>query len=80
MKLKTTTRSDGSTIYTTIEGDMVDDIAFRYYGRHRNNTQILYEANERLVGEGPVLPSGIEIVLPPPPQNIPFIETVRLFD
>jgi phage tail protein X len=79
MKIKTVTLSDGRRAYSTLEGDMVDDIAFRVYGEHANNTQLLYEANYNLAFLGPVLPEGVLIIIPPAP---PRQKTghIRLFD
>lgn len=80
MRLKTTIRADGIEIYTTVEGDMVDAIAFTAYGGHANNTQILYEANEGLARRGPVLPAGVEIVIPAKPPAREPRHTIRLWD
>jgi phage tail protein X len=53
-----------SMTYTTVEGDMVDAIAFRQYGRTAKSTEAIYAANPNLADYGPVLPAGIEITLP----------------
>lgn len=51
--------------YIAREGDTVDLIAWRYYGRQdaRVVEQVL-AANPHLADHGPVLPGGTELVLP----------------
>ena len=53
-----------SLTYTTADGDMVDAIAFRQYGRTAKVTEAIYAANPNLADHGPVLPAGIVITLP----------------
>lgn len=79
MKIKTVTLSDGRTAYSALDGDMVDDIAFRVYGEHANNTQLLYEANYNLAKLGPILPAGTLVIIPPAPPKKPA-GYIRLFD
>ncbi|MCM0751497.1 hypothetical protein DEA98_09830 [Brucella pseudogrignonensis] len=55
----------GEKVYITIDGDVVDAIAYKYYGKHGKNTEALLEANPDLFAYGPVLPAGLRIVLPP---------------
>lgn len=62
------TAADGSAIYVTADGDMVDLIAYRYYGKHAKNTEAIFEANPGLAGLGPVLPAGVAVKLPQMPQ------------
>ncbi|QTI81505.1 tail protein X (plasmid) [Roseomonas marmotae] len=54
-----------STIYKTKEGDVLDAVAFKFYGStdHRVVEQIL-EANRGLADYGEELPAGLEVVLP----------------
>lgn len=49
--------------YRTREEDMLDDICWRHYGREGAVKEVL-EANVGLADYGPVLPSGVRIVLP----------------
>lgn len=49
--------------YRTREGDMIDAICWRHYGRESAVTEVL-KANPGLADVGPVLPSGLEITLP----------------
>lgn len=48
----------------TVEGDTVDLIAFRAYGRTAGATEAIYETNAFLRDHGPVLPGGLIIDLP----------------
>lgn len=51
-------------VYRTKEGETIDEIAFRHYGRHSGTTEAVLEANPGL-GEQPLtLPAGLEIKLP----------------
>ena len=47
----------------TRDGDMLDDIVWRHYGRHDVVPAVL-EANQDLSLQGPVLPAGMILVLP----------------
>jgi phage tail protein X len=49
--------------YTTVQGDMLDRIAWTIYGDEGMAVDIL-EANPRLSDHGPVLPMGLTITLP----------------
>lgn len=66
--------------YTTKDGDTVDYIAWRYYGRQNGQVvEKLLQANQGLADRDPVLPPGIRITLPAMPT--PAKETgVRLWD
>lgn len=56
------------TAYRTIDGDMVDAICKGHYGRE-DMTVAVYEANPGLAALGSVLPKGILILLPEPPET-----------
>ncbi|MDR6954112.1 phage tail protein X [Ancylobacter sp. 3268] len=58
------TRADGTTVYVTVDNEMIDSIAERYYGTHGTNTEAILEANPGLADLGPALAAGIAIVLP----------------
>ncbi|MEI8631405.1 tail protein X [Vibrio sp. PP-XX7] len=49
--------------YRTHDGDMLDDICWRHYGRENAVVAVL-EANFGLAEHGPLLAQGIDIVLP----------------
>lgn len=53
-----------TTHYTTMSGDMVDEIAFRHYGRTDGTTEQILAANPGLSDRGAVLPAGVSIILP----------------
>ncbi|SME96259.1 tail protein X [Desulfovibrio gilichinskyi] len=50
-------------IYRTKDGDLLDRICFKYYGRESAVATVL-EANPGLADKGPVFDAGIEIDLP----------------
>lgn len=61
--------ADGSHRYITMDGDMVDLIAFRFYGDHVDKTALVLDANPGLADRGVVLSAGVEILLPPAPAG-----------
>lgn len=61
------------------QGDTVDEICFRYYGRTQQVVEQVYAANPGLAESGPVLPHGCEVALPPLPEASTG-ETVNLWD
>jgi len=75
-----TQRADGSTVYTTVDGDVIDLIAFTFYGSHDRTSELLLEANPHILALDAVLPSEIEIVLPPDPPEPERISTLSLWD
>lgn len=57
--------ADGATRYVTIDGDMIDAVAFAYYGNeHKKHTEAILDANPGLAELGAVLPAGLVVVLP----------------
>lgn len=65
------------SVRLTLEGDMVDRIAHDHYGRQDMLERVL-GANPGLAAMGPVLPAGIEIVLPEAPPR-PAPAPIRLW-
>lgn len=65
-------------IVKTIGGEMLDAIAHKHYKGLAGATEALLEANVGLSRLGPVLPAGIEIVLPELPEVKP--EVIKLWD
>lgn len=65
--------------YTTVDGDTVDAIAHRHYGRHNGTTELILEANRGLAEHPLALPANLTIVLPILDAAAP-IETVKLYD
>lgn len=64
--------------YRTSDGDVLDAIAWKVYGREGMVTAI-YEANPGLADIGPLLPAGLLINLPEPPAAMPAAPMVRLW-
>jgi len=61
------------------QGDTVDALCWRHYGRTAGVVEAVLEANPRLADLGPVLPHGQRVTLPeqaPQPQT----QTVQLWD
>ena len=52
-----------ATTYRTREGDIIDAICWRHYGRENAVINVL-KANPGLADRGAVLASGIQIILP----------------
>lgn len=68
--------------YTTVDGDVLDLICWRYYGRTSGALEAVLGANRGLAARGAVYPAGVVIELPalapgptPPPDG-----RVRLWD
>lgn len=51
-------------VYTTKDGDVLDDICYRYYGHTDKTVEKVLDANDFLAFEPPVLKAGLKIVLP----------------
>lgn len=66
-------------VVTASQGDTVDLICWREYGRTAGVTEAVLEANPGLAGLGAVLPLGIRVTLPDvlPTQKQ---TTVKLWD
>ena len=66
--------------YKTSQGDMLDEICWRFYGAQSGAVEAVLDANPGLADLGPILPIDTEIVLPeltaPAPEDAP----VRLWD
>ena len=68
------------TTYTSRDGDVIDDVCQRYYGREAGAVEAVLEENPGLAAKGPVLPGGVEIHLPDLPRPLETIPTVKLWD
>lgn len=74
------TETSAGAVYVTQDGDTLDHIAWRYYGREFGTTEALVAANTHVHGAA-VLAAGIAITLPDlPAPAVPALETIRLFD
>lgn len=68
-----------SQLYATSQFEMLDDICWRYYGRTQQTVEAVLLANPNLADMMPILPEGLQILLPdlPAPSTS---ETVRIWD
>ncbi len=66
--------------YRTSEGDVIDAVCRRFYGREAGAVEAVLEANPGLAELGPVLPAGTLVELPDLPRPLETIETVKLWD
>lgn len=65
--------------YTTKNGDMLDKVCWDYYGPRQGAYELVMDANPGLAKVGPILPSGMVLVMP----ELPAIEkngTVSLWN
>lgn len=53
------------TRYITRDGDMLDEIVWRYYGARDGALEAVLDANPALAREDAVLKAGLVITLPP---------------
>ena len=67
------------TQYRTKQGDMLDAICYKFYGRESAAVDVL-KANPGLADKGPVFAAGILINLPPLATPATPSQTVRLWD
>lgn len=65
--------------YRTRDGDMLDWICHKHYGRTAKVVEAVLEANPGLAELGPVFDVGVLINLPELP-SAPAVKTVRLWD
>lgn len=66
--------------YRTRDGDVIDAVCRRYYGRESGAVEAVLEANPGLAELGSVLPAGMLIELPDLPRPLETIDTVKLWD
>ena len=73
--------ADGITRYVTIDGDMIDAVAFAYYGNeHKRHTEDILNGNPGLADRGPILPAGLVIKLPRKQEPLSVAPFRRLWD
>ena len=66
-------------IYRTKDGDTLDWICDRNYGRTSGAVEAVLEANGGLAALGPVYSAGVEIILPGLPETQQQ-DTIRLWN
>lgn len=64
----------------THQGDTVDALCFRHYGRTRGMVEAVLEQNPGLADYGPVLPHGLQVNLPETPPKQTNTPLLRLWD
>lgn len=64
----------------SVQGDTVDLICWRHYGRTAGVMEQVLEANRGLADLGPTLPMGTIIKLPPQPVPAGSRKVVQLWD
>ena len=62
------------------QGDTVDAICWRYYGRTAGVTEAVLEANPGLADLGPILPQGVMVNMPEAQSTAPVRQMVNLWD
>ncbi|VVD78569.1 tail protein X [Pandoraea fibrosis] len=62
-----------------MQGDTIDAICWRYFGRTQGVVEATLAANQGLADLGPILPHGYVIDLPDQPSR-PEKKTVQLWD
>lgn len=62
------------------QGDTVDSLCWRYYGKTRGMDELVFEANPGLAALGAVLPIGHEVDMPDQPQQSQTRQIVQLWD
>jgi phage tail protein X len=68
-----------SATYTTRDGDILDEVVWRYYGRQDAGiVEAVLEANRGLADYGPTLPPGLAITFPAAPDPQPA-QRLQLF-
>lgn len=68
------------TRYVTRQGERLDLICWRHYGRCAGVTEAALEANPGLADLGPILPFGTVIMLPDAPPAREARPLVKLWD
>ena len=63
-----------------VQGDTVDAIAWRYYGRTAGVVEQILQANPGLADQGPVLANGTLVALPTAPATTETAKAVNLWD
>lgn len=62
------------------QGDTVDAICWRYYGRTAGVTEAVLDANPGLAALGPVIPHGTAVTLPDAAPQAEQRQVVNLWD
>jgi phage tail protein X len=68
-----------STVHA-LQGDTVDAICWRIYGRTAGVTEAVLEANPGLADFGTILPHGTFVTIPDAAPQAPELQMVNLWD
>jgi len=66
--------------YVTRQGDVLDLVCYRHYGRRSGVVERVLDHNRDLAGLGPILPIGTVIILPTIPLEATPAATIKLWD
>ncbi|ABE64052.1 phage tail X [Nitrobacter hamburgensis X14] len=69
-----------ATVYTTMQGEMVDMICRRVYGDESGYVELVLDLNPGLAAAAIPLPIGTTIMLPDLPRAAPERKIVSLWD
>jgi phage tail protein X len=69
-----------ATTLRAVQGDTVDAICWRHYGRTAGVTEAVLEANPGLADHGPVIPQGTSVTMPAQAPIANDRKTVNLWD
>lgn len=62
------------------QGDTVDALCWRHYGRTAGLVEIVLEMNPGLADIGPILPHGLAVDMPDAPATKPTAPLLKLWD
>ncbi len=69
-----------TTTLRTHQGDTVDALCWRHYGRTAGVTEAVLDANPGLADRGPVLPQGLTVHMPTVQTTVAQRQTINLWD
>lgn len=62
------------------QGDTVDALCWRHYGRTVGLVETVLEMNPGLADNGPILPHGLVVEMPDQPATTPTAPLLQLWD
>jgi phage tail protein X len=64
----------------TQQGDTVDLLCWRHFGRTQGLVEVVLEMNPGLADHGPVLPHGLVVEIPEAPEDKPVTPLLKLWE
>ncbi|WP_315807476.1 tail protein X [Pseudomonas sp. C9-3] len=64
----------------THQGETLDALCWRHYGRTAGVTEAVLEANPGIAEHGPLLPQGVLVFLPDAPASAPERQVINLWN